>query len=115
MTETSSAGDCVPADALQSALSATPEVRLALARVPVRNRSVADAVVIWNVTWTALASANDAPLSSVRDVVTRTLRGLPVACVSEPVTGPRLLLIEVPGGMMVLAFGSGLWRWQDVA
>lgn len=115
MTEASSPGDCVPADALQSALSAAPEVRLALAQVPVGARSVADAVVIWNVTWTALASADDAPLASVRNVVTRTLRALPAACVGASVTGPRFFLIETPGGMMVLTFGSGNWRWQDVA
>ena len=115
ITAAAISGDCIPADALQSALSAAPEVRLALARVPVGDRSVADAVVIWNVDWSALASAKDAPLSSVREVVTRTLQSLPPACVSETVTGPRLLLIALPRGMMVLAFGSGVWRWQDVA
>ena len=115
LPEAPSPGDCAPADALQSALSAAPEVRLALAQVPVRNRSVADAIVIWNVTWTALASADNAPLASVRNVVTQTLRALPAACVGAPVTGPRFFLIETPGGVMVLTFGSGNWRWQDVA
>ena len=115
MTQPSGPGDCVAADAVQSALSAAPEVRLALAQVPVGQRSVADAVVIWNVTWTALASADDAPLASVRNVVTRTLRALPSACVGASVTGPRFFLIETPGGVMVLTFGSGNWRWQDVA
>lgn len=108
-------GDCAPEAALQSALSAAPDVQLALARVPASNRSVADAVIIWNATWAELARRHDAPLASVRAVVTRTLRGLPDVCLAAPVTGPRLFLINVPSGTMVLAFGSGTWRWQDIS
>lgn len=107
--------DCAPAAALQTALAADAEVKLALSAVPATDRSVADAVVIWNTNWTPLAGASNALLATVRDRITRTLRELPTACLAQIVNGPRLVLIEASAGMMVLAFGSGTWRWQDVA
>ncbi len=108
-------GPCAPAAALQSALASAPEVRTALAAVPTRQRSVADAIVIWNSGWAALASNDRAPLASVRAVVTQTLRAMPAACLAEAVDGPRLVLIDAGAGTIVLAFGSGKWRWQDLA
>ncbi len=109
------AGDCAPEAALEAALSTDFNVQSALVNVPASNRSVADAVIIWNATWAELARSRDAPLAHVREVVTDTLRGLSGDCLATPVTGPRLLLIIVPRGTMVLAFGSGTWRWGDIS
>lgn len=109
------AGKCTPVDAVQAALAAVPEVQRALAAVPTTKRSVADAIVVWNSDWSPLAADIDAPLASVREVVTNTLKVLPSGCLAETVNGPRLVLVNAAGMTMVLAFGSGSWRWQDLA
>lgn len=110
-----SAGPCEPLQAVQAALAGEPAVRIAIATTPVSARSVAQAIVIWNVDWAAVARSTEAPLASVRDVVTRTLVAMPSDCLAKPVAGPRLILIDTGGQTNVLAFGSGTWRWGDLA
>ena len=108
-------GGCAPEDALRLALAAAPEVMRALAAIPASQRSVADAIVVWNSAWAAPARGGNAPLASIKAVVTQTLQAMPAPCLAQEVNGPRLVLIEAASGPMVLAFGSGTWRWQDVA
>lgn len=108
-------GRCAPLDAVQAALAAEPQVQSAIATVPADARSVAQAIVVWNAGWAAIAATADAPLAPVRDVVARTLAVIPAQCLAEDVVGPRLILIDTGGGTSVLAFGSGTWRWSDLA
>ena len=107
-------GGCAPEDALRLALAASPEVMRALAAIPASQRSVADAIVVWNAAWSVPTRRSHAPLASIKIVVTHTLGALPAPCLAQEVNGPRLVLIEAASGPMVLAFGSGTWRWQDV-
>ncbi|GGE02991.1 hypothetical protein GCM10011529_06790 [Polymorphobacter glacialis] len=119
---TASARDaaCAPLKAVQAALASDPAVRTAIAAVPTGARSVAEAIVVWNQGWSPLASlevplaGGEAPLAGVRALVARTLAALPAHCLAEPITGPRLVLVEGAAQTAVLAFGSGAWRWRDL-
>lgn len=106
---------CAPLDTLQAALAADSAARSAIAAVPLSARSVAEAIVVWNVGWSEVAGTPTAPLAIVRDVVTRTLATMPAHCLAEPVVGPRLILIDNGTQTSVLAFGSGTWRWSDLS
>lgn len=104
---------CSPLDEVASQLASDPLVSLAIKRVAKADRSVSEAIVVWNTEWSA-ASANEAPLAQVRERVISILESLPTDCLAAPVTGPRLIAISEEGYTTFLAFGSGQWSWQQL-
>jgi hypothetical protein len=109
-------GACDLTAPVQEALRTSEAVQAALPMLPRPSRSVANAVMIWDANWVAFA---DAPDLSVRDTIRDAIAGT-VAVASEECRlqmqgGPRLLILPLGDTQtIVLALGSGQWRWQDL-
>lgn len=105
---------CSPLDEVTAQLVSDPIVPLAIDRVLPADRSVSEAIVMWNAEWSPVAAADEAPLAEVRSRVLLILESLPPDCLTTPVTGPRLIAIPEGGYTTFLAFGSGEWSWQQL-
>lgn len=111
-----SAGVCNISAAVDAALKADPSVHDAIARIPRSARSVANAVMIWDGTWTDFGLLGGTlTLEPIRNVVLRELAAAPPSCRNDPVTGPRLVVVGDAARTTILTFGSGVWRWSDLA
>ena len=105
---------CSPLDEVTTQLVSDPLVPLAIKRVAQSDRSISEAIVMWNAEWSVAAAADEAPLAEVRSRVVAILESLPADCLATPVTGPRLVAIPEQGFTTFLAFGSGEWTWQQL-
>lgn len=105
---------CSPIDAVTTQLKSDPTVPAEIDMVPRADRSISEAIVVWNAEWSSSAIADDAPLRNVRDRIEITLAKLPLECLETPVAGPRLIPIMIDGSTTFLAFGSGQWTWQQL-
>lgn len=105
---------CSPIDVVTTQLTNDPAVPAEIDMVPRTDRSISEAIVVWNAEWSSSAIADDAPLRNVRDRIESTLAELPVECLETPVAGPRLIPIMIDGSTTFLAFGSGQWTWQQL-
>lgn len=107
-------GGCDLTDTVQSALRSSESARAALAALPARARSVANAIMLWDGQWIDPASAADRrALVPVQDVVRATVRAASADCRTQLQAGPRLIVMPGPPDV-VLALGSGRWRWDDL-
>lgn len=108
-------GACDLTDSVQTALRDDSEARAALLALPPRARSVANAVMLWDGRW---AAEDDPPatraITRVRRVVGMVVAGASDECRQATQAGPRLITVAGPPDM-VLALGSGRWRWADLA
>lgn len=113
--EEAPAGGCDVLTALSKSLVKDPLAVTAVRNAPPETRSIVHAVVIWNAGWTQAAGAPDTPLGPARAVVERSIETLDEHCLEQVVVGPRL--VPVPDGprTMFLVFGSGRWKWRDIA
>ena len=105
---------CSPIDVVTMQLTNDPTVPAEIDKVPRTDRSISEAIVIWNAEWSNTAMADDAPLRNIRLRIESTLSELPLECLETPVAGPRLIPITVDGSTTFLAFGSGHWTWQQL-
>ena len=105
---------CSPLDEVTAQLTSDPLVPLAINRVARSDRSISEAIVMWNAEWSVAAAADEAPLAEVRSRVLSILDSLPPECLATPVIGPRLIAIPEQGYTTFLAFGSGEWSWQQL-
>ncbi|MEO7366214.1 MAG: hypothetical protein ABIW03_07855 [Sphingomicrobium sp.] len=109
-------GGCGTAERVRLAILADPAAIQSVLLAPPETRSIADAIVIWNVGWSTVADTDIAPLVAARLAVERSLASVESACLDEPVAGPRLIPIPAQAGMTTfLVFGSGNWTWRNVA
>lgn len=107
---------CSPVDFVTAQLASDPAVPAAIDRVPRDDRSISEAIVMWNTEWSDVTTAEGAPLAAVRERIILTLADLPPDCLAVPVIGPRLIAIAEDGGTTTfLAFGSGEWSWQQLS
>lgn len=105
---------CSPVDAVAAQLTNDPIVPLAINRVAQADRSISEAIVMWNAEWSMAAANEEAPMADVRRRVVMILEKLPPDCLAIPVIGPRLIAIPEEGYTTFLAFGSGEWTWQQL-
>ena len=109
------AGGCATLNVVMTALVSDPAAVTAVINAPPETRSIAEAVVIWNVGWSNAASSLDAPLGPARTVVEQSLLTVADACLDEQVAGPRLMPVpDDAGGTMFLVIGSGNWTWREL-
>lgn len=108
-------GNCVVDERIREALLNSPETSAALASIPSDARTVANVIMLWDGQWTSLPSRNgvDGP-SQLRTIVTASIRAAPLACQEVPINGPRLVIVPDGARSVVLAFGSGTWRWFEL-
>lgn len=114
-------GGCAMTTYIEAALAQQPAVARAAAAVPRAARTVANVVTLWNAGWAdPRALGGDPVLAPIRQAISAAVRSAPAACQAETMMGPRLVLVtEAPadtGGdsTLVLAFGSGQWRWDEL-
>jgi hypothetical protein len=108
-------GTCDLTAPVQAALQSSDAVRASLPLIPPDKRSVANAIMVWKVAWLAEDQQLDATaIAVIRDVVADTIAAATPECRLQPQAGPRLLLLSGAGDTVVLAVGSGQWRWQDL-
>lgn len=106
-------GQCDLTEPVQAALRASPAVQTALFALPRQERSVANAIMIWDTNWVPFAEASDGVAqAAVRDAITAVITSASDECRLQPQSGPRLLILPVESGTIILALGSGIWRWQ---
>ena len=111
------AGDrsCRILDALQTKLRSSAEVHLAVSAIPRQSRSVANAILLWNGEWIEPASVGGAAsLAAIELQVDDVVAHASPECRQELQSGPRLLTLGDANDTLVLAFGSGRWRWEDL-
>ncbi|MBA3668639.1 MAG: hypothetical protein H0W71_00990 [Sphingomonas sp.] len=103
---------CSVLDSVALAVVSDPKAVDAIVHAPLETRSIADAIVIWNVDWSAATAEPEGPLKAVRTNVTETLQMAPPECLSSPILGPRLVPIPNGDRTLFLVFGSGEWSWN---
>ncbi len=86
----------------------------AIRSAPPETRSIADAIVIWNVGWAPTALTDLDPLFVVRAAIERSLIDVPASCLDEQIAGPRLIPIPDASGSRTIfvVIGSGNWTWR---
>ncbi len=110
-----SGGACDLTGPVQAALRTNDGVMRSLPHIPHNQRSVANAIMVWNARWVT-PEPDPAPVAfeAIRDVVAGTVAAASEACRLQPQSGPRLIMLPGTTETIVLALGSGTWRWQDV-
>jgi len=110
------AGQCATLDIVTKAIVADPLAVAAVVHAPPETRSIAEAIVLWNVGWSSAASAVDAPLGPARAIVELSLNSVEDGCLDEQIVGPRLVPVPVPDSQITvfLVFGSGTWTWREL-
>lgn len=108
-------GGCPTLELVRNAILADPRAVYSVWNAPPQTRSIAEAVVLWNVGWSESAFAAAAPLGPVRAAVERGLETVQPQCLDEPIIGPRLVPISAGDGTMFVVFGSGQWTWRALA
>ena len=100
---------------LKANLQSSDQVQAALGRIPTHARSVANAILLWDGEWIdPLSVGGVAAIDPIEQAVALTVRSAPADCQTELMRGPRLIIIGDARNAMVLAFGSGEWRWTDL-
>lgn len=112
---TAAGGSCDLTEPVQAALRTSSDVQTAVPKIPRSERSVANAIMVWNNHWIG-QDQHMPPLATiaVRDVIAATIAAATPACRLQIQAGPRLLTLPGTPQTTVLALGSGHWRWQDL-
>jgi hypothetical protein len=110
-----SGGACDLTGPVQAALQTNEGLMRSLPHIPRDQRSVANAIMVWNAQWvTPDPDLAPAAFEVIRDVVAGTVAAASEECRLQPQGGPRLIMLPGTTETIVLALGSGTWRWQDV-
>jgi hypothetical protein len=99
---------------LQAALQADPAVRAALPTVPVDARSAANAIMLWDRSWVPQPGPAREGVGVIRTALMVGVLSAPPTCRLQAVRGPELMTLTDTTGTVVLAVGSGEWRWADL-
>lgn len=110
------AGGCDLTQPVQDALRHNEQVERQLPTIPATDRSVANAIVLWNAGWVSTSSVPaGAALTTIRQTIVQTIAASSTECRSQLQAGPRLIYLPVDAGKtLVLALGSGRWTWQQL-
>lgn len=115
-TAQASGGACDLTAPVQEALRTSLPVQAALPTLPRPSRSVANAVMIWDADWVIFTDETGVSVrDTIRDAIAGTIAIASEECRLQPQGGPRLLILPLGDTQtIVLALGSGQWRWQDL-
>lgn len=103
---------CNLTQSMASVFAQSPEVQYGLAALPVANRSVANAVMLWDGEWASDTQSGGKAL--LRGLLLKALSSARPECLNGLNRGPVLFLVPDRGTTVVLAIGSGEWRWGDL-
>ena len=106
---------CQILENLQASLQNSAEVKTALTLIPAASRSISNAILLWDGRWIDMpTTGGSAALTSIERITIQNVAQAPPTCQTETVHGPRLITLGDARDTMVLAFGSGDWRWADL-
>jgi hypothetical protein len=97
---------------LASLFAQSPEVKQGLAGLPISQRSVANAVMLWDGQWPADSLTGGQAL--LRSLLVKAVSTARPDCLQKINQGPVLFLVPEQQTTVVLAVGSGQWRWADL-
>lgn len=90
----------------------SPEVKQGLAGLPTSQRSVANAVMLWDGQWPEDSLTGGQAL--LRSLLVKAVSTARPDCLQKINQGPVLFLVPEQQTTVVLAVGSGQWRWADL-
>lgn len=106
---------CPIVASLRQALERDAAIGAALMRIPRASRSVANAVMLWDGRWVAPERAGGAAtIGAIRDTIAAVLDRAAAKCGKQAILGPVFVPVTNESETLVLAFGSGEWRWEDL-
>ncbi len=97
---------------LATAFAQSPAVRQGLDELPADQRSVANAVNMWDGQWPGDSTAGGKAL--LRALLVKAITGARADCLTQANRGPVLFLVPERQTTVVLAVGSGEWTWGDL-
>ncbi len=97
---------------LATAFAQSPAVRQGLDELPADERSVANAVNMWDGQWPEESTAGGKAL--LRALLVKAITGARPDCLTQANRGPVLFLVRDNQTTVVLAIGSGDWTWGDL-
>lgn len=106
--------NCKIAEWLTGALRNNAEIEMAVALVPRGSRSVANALMLWNGVWVQPVGTAQEGVASLKYAIVAGVRSAPPACLEQTVRGPLLIPVGAEQDTLMLAIGSGEWRWADL-
>lgn len=106
---------CPLVESLRAALEQDVRAQAALALIPRPSRSVANAVMLWDGRWIAPERVGGRRTTdTVRSALATVLSATTQACRTQLNLGPVFVPVSNERETIILAFGSGAWRWEDV-
>lgn len=106
---------CDTLAAISAALLADDRATTAIVESPPESRSIADAIMMWNLRWNFAAPAtDDGSLSAVRANLQSSLGAIEPQCLGEQVVGPRFIAVPAGERTIFIVIGSGNWQWVDL-
>ena len=106
--------NCPLVSSFRDALQLDLKTQAALAQIPRASRSVANAVMLWDGGWIVPEGSDPVRMTSVRLAIAEIISGFSEACRSQTNFGPLFVPVDGKTGTIVLALGSGAWRWADL-
>ncbi|ESQ90311.1 hypothetical protein ABAC460_09150 [Asticcacaulis sp. AC460] len=97
---------------LATGFATSPAVSQGLAGLPNDQRSVANAVMLWDGGWPDDTHTGGKAL--LRALLIKAVSSAPQPCLDQAQRGPVLFFVPDNGTTAVLAIGSGEWRWGDL-
>lgn len=108
-------GGCALGETVRQALEQDAEAQTALAQIPREYRSVANAILLWNGEWLPAERLGGPPATgAIQKAITDVISNAPPHCRLEIEPGPVFLIVNNVSETIVLALGSGAWRWMDL-
>ena len=89
-----------------------PVVRQGVAELPAAEKSVANAVQMWDGTWPAETRTGGQAL--LRALLVREITAARPDCLRRPNTGPVFFMVPDGAATVVVAVGSGQWNWGQL-
>ncbi|MGA9659449.1 MAG: hypothetical protein WBQ60_10165, partial [Asticcacaulis sp.] len=103
---------CHLTQSLAQIFAQSPEIKQALTDLPASERSVANAVMLWDGGWSPESRTGGRGL--LRALLIKAIADARDDCLSQINRGPVLFMVPDTQATVVVAVGSGLWRWGDV-
>ncbi len=103
---------CNLTGALASGFARSPQVKAGLDELPVAERSVANAVMLWDGQWPQETQTGGKAL--LRALLIKSLSAARPDCLNQVNSGPVLFFVPDGDTTAVVAIGSGQWRWGDL-
>jgi hypothetical protein len=106
---------CDIGGAVQTAMRADSGLHATILLISVKQRSAADAVMMWNGEWISPdVIGGPATLDVLRVAIRQIIAAAAPSCRDREIVGPTFMLVPDVDATMVMVFGNASWRWSDL-